>query len=74
VSSFNYERFFIGAEWWGQQPKVYKTHKKYMQLFSYPYREIIPAYKTFAFSNPVIRIIDIRDPVSQAGSHEEPAK
>lgn len=34
-------------------------------LYSYPYTEIKPAYKTFAFSNPVIRIIDIRDPEKQ---------
>jgi hypothetical protein len=61
ASSFNYERFFIGAQWSGQNPRVYNTHKKYTRFFSYPYTDIKPAYKTFAFSNPVIRIIDIRD-------------
>lgn len=65
ASSFNYERFFIGAQWSLQQPKVYEMHKKYVRLFSYPYIEIKPAYKSFAFSNPVIRIIDIRDPENQ---------
>jgi len=62
VSSFSYERFFIGSQWSWQNKDVYETHKKYMRLFTYPYVEIKPAYKTFAFSNPVIRIIDIRDP------------
>lgn len=72
VSSFNYERFFIGAEWSGQDPKVYETHKRYMRLFSYPYTEIKPAYKTFAFSNPVIRIIDIRDPENLGEAAKKP--
>jgi dolichyl-phosphate-mannose-protein mannosyltransferase len=62
ASSFNYERFFIGSHWSGQNAKVYTTHEKYKRLFSYPYIEIKPEYKTFAFSNPVIRIIDIREP------------
>lgn len=62
VSSFSYERFFIGSQWSWQNQAVYETHKKYIRLFSYPYVEIKPAYKSFAFSNPVIRIIDIREP------------
>ncbi len=70
ASSFNYERFFIGAGWSGQDDKVYKTHKKYAWLFSYPYQEIKPTYKTFAFSNPVVRIVDIRDPENR----EKPAE
>jgi hypothetical protein len=32
-----------------------------MELFARPYVEIAPAYRSFAFSNPVIRIIDMRD-------------
>lgn len=71
ASSFNYERFFIGAGMSGQDPKVYETHKKYEQLFSYPYTEIKPAYKTFAFSNPVLRIIDIRNLENQKDSAKE---
>ena len=39
-------------------PKVYT---KYEELFqTYPFVEIAPAYKSFAFSNPTIRILDIR--------------
>ena len=37
----------------------------YLYSYLYTYTEIKPAYKTFAFSNPVIRIIDIRDPEKQ---------
>jgi len=32
----------------------------YRRLFRYPYVEIRPAYRSFAFSNPVIRIVDLR--------------
>lgn len=62
ASSFNYDRYLIGSQWSLQGRKVYEKNKKYLQLFSYPYIEIKPTHKTFAFSNPVIRIIDIRDP------------
>lgn len=60
VSSFVYERYFMGAKMSGQHPKVYQLHEKYVRLFSLPTIEIGPQYKSFAFSNPVVRIVDIR--------------
>ncbi|GJL78917.1 MAG: hypothetical protein NPINA01_19060 [Nitrospinaceae bacterium] len=74
ASSFNYERFLIGSNWSGQNPMVYETQKKYMQLFSYPYVEISPLHKSFAFSNPVIRIIDIRDAKKSRSLEQNPVR
>lgn len=63
VSSFSYDRYLdivkyrdLQADW------VVSTMNKYLISFEkLPYEEIKPAYKSFAFSNPTIRIIDLRD-------------
>jgi len=60
VSSFVYDRYFMGAKLADQNPRVYQLHQKYVRLFSLPTIEIRPQYKSFAFSNPVVRIVDIR--------------
>ena len=61
VSSFSYDRFFFASRLEDQDPEVYKSHGFYEELFlCHPIQEIAPAYKTFAFSNPTIRIVDIR--------------
>ena len=62
ASSFQYDRYFFGRKLEGPDPEIYRAYERYKKLFSYPYREIKPAYKSYAFSNPVIRIIDIRNP------------
>ena len=62
ASSFRYERYIYGSKLKDQEPSVYEVHRKYEELFSYPFFEIKPTYKSFAFSNPTIRIIDIRVP------------
>ena len=59
ASSFMYDRFMWGYKLENQPPEVYTAYEKYVELFKYPYQEFTPAYKSFAFSNPVIRIIDI---------------
>jgi 4-amino-4-deoxy-L-arabinose transferase-like glycosyltransferase len=61
ASSFTYERFLVGATLPGQDPRIHEDYERYMELFARPYVEIAPAYRSFAFSNPVIRIIDMRD-------------
>lgn len=61
VSSFVYDRYLMGGKLQGQNPRVYELYEKYGRLFSLPYIEIKPEHKSFAFSNPVIRIVDIRD-------------
>ncbi|MGE5239602.1 MAG: phospholipid carrier-dependent glycosyltransferase, partial [Chloroflexota bacterium] len=59
-SSLMYERYEFGAGLAGQPPEIYAAAAKYRELFSLPYIEIKPECMTFAFSNPTIRIIDIR--------------
>jgi 4-amino-4-deoxy-L-arabinose transferase-like glycosyltransferase len=60
VSSFVYDRYLKGGKLRGQNQRVYELYEKYGRLFSQPYIEIKPEHKSFAFSNPVIRIVDIR--------------
>lgn len=61
TSSLMYDRYELGASLPRQDGKVYEAWRKYEAIFSHPYEEIRPAYMSFAFSNPVIRIVDIRD-------------
>lgn len=61
VSSFVYDRYLKGGKLQGQNQRVYELYEKYNRLFSQPYMEIKPEHKSFAFSNPVIRIVDIRN-------------
>lgn len=60
VSDFRYERYYRGSQLEDQEPWVYQRHQGYEELFRYPYVEIRPTYRSFAFSNPTIRIVDIR--------------
>jgi len=62
ASSFLYDRFARGSRLAGQKDYVYSTHEKYQELFSYPYVEFRPETPSFAFSNPTIRVVDIREP------------
>ncbi len=72
TSSFAYERFFLGSTLWTRQsPIVYEFKTKYENLFSeYPYVEFAPTYRSYAFSNPTIRIVDISS--SQGPSNHVP--
>jgi glycosyltransferase involved in cell wall biosynthesis len=60
TSSFHYERYLFAAALDGQEPKIYRIADDYRRLFTYPTREILPAYRSFAFSNPIVRIVDLR--------------
>lgn len=60
ASSFMYERYLEGAKLKNQNQKVYNVAKRYEKLFQLPITEIQPRHRSFAFSNPVIRIIDLR--------------
>jgi len=71
ASSFQYDRYFYGATLKDQPPDVYRLAAAYEKLFSYPYVEFAPAYQSFAFSNPTVRVVDIRKP-RDAGA-EQPA-
>ena len=50
---------------------VYERHEKYEELFAYPTVEIKPAYHSFAFSNPTIRIVDIGPQAATSGTPVE---
>jgi Dolichyl-phosphate-mannose-protein mannosyltransferase len=67
ASSFMYDRFAMGARLRNKDPDIYETHARYVALFARPYVEMAPAYRTFGFSNPVIRIIDVREPTATTG-------
>ncbi len=62
ASSFGYDIYYQGAEMDGQIKRI----KKYKNIFdgifeTYPYVEFRPNYQSFAFSNPVIRILDLAE-------------
>jgi hypothetical protein len=60
ASSFGYDVYYRGATLEGQIPKVYRAKDRIDEIFrTYPYHEIQPHYTSFAYSNPVVRIIDI---------------
>jgi hypothetical protein len=62
ANSFMYERYRLAVSCGAPNPWVHQRVKRYEELFRYPYVEIRPRYKSFAFSNPTIRNIDIRKP------------
>jgi len=59
LSSLNYDRFELGAQLRWQSPQVYDLAARYRALFTCPYQEIRPTFRTFAFSNPTLRIVDL---------------
>jgi hypothetical protein len=63
ASSFLYDRYSYGVRIGNQEEYIYEAYRRYTELFKYPYVEIKPEFKSFAFSNPTIRIIDIRNPL-----------
>lgn len=60
ASSFDYDRYLFAAGLTNQDASTYRRARAYQEMFRLPYVEIRPAYRAFAFSNPVIRIVDIR--------------
>lgn len=57
TSSLMYDRYQFAAALPDQDPRTYERSQRYRALFALPYDEIAPRYRTFAFSNPTIRII-----------------
>ncbi|MBF2080579.1 MAG: phospholipid carrier-dependent glycosyltransferase [Synechococcales cyanobacterium T60_A2020_003] len=58
ASSFMYERYLLAGTLSNQAPDVYEKNQQYLKLFQYPYTEISPKHRSFAFSNPTLRVID----------------
>jgi len=71
ASSFQYERYFVASRSTGNPPSVYRKHRRYLRLFSFPYREIRPRYRSLAFSNPVIRIVRLRKSPDRADAAKQ---
>lgn len=66
ASSFIYGRYFAGLTMPDQPPKVYAKAGRYARLLSgFECVEIRPRLRSFAFSNPVLRIVDLRRPTPQ---------
>lgn len=61
TSSFQYDRHFFGSRLRNQDDEIYRLSRRYTELFTYPYVEILPTYESYGFNNPVIRIVDIRE-------------
>lgn len=60
ASSFAYDRFFNASVHEGQTEWAIRSKQVYSELFEkLPYIEIKPKYKSFAFSNPTLRIVDL---------------
>lgn len=59
VSSFQYDRFLEVANLPGLDSRVYEQAEEFRKLFELPFREFGPAHRTFAFSNPVIRVVQL---------------
>lgn len=60
ASSLMYDRYLYAARFRESSRRVKQRAEKYGTLFAYPCHEIRPAFRSFALSNPTIRIIDIR--------------
>ncbi len=68
VSSFDYDRYLFAAKLANQGASTYRRAGAYEAMFRLPTIEIRPAYRSFGFSNPVIRIVDIRrEPAGKSG-------
>ncbi|MGD9855024.1 MAG: ArnT family glycosyltransferase [Planctomycetaceae bacterium] len=61
TSSFGYESFLRQAELAGQPPMVSQRARGYRELFRHPFIEFRPEFRSFGFSNPVVRIVEVGD-------------
>jgi 4-amino-4-deoxy-L-arabinose transferase-like glycosyltransferase len=60
VSSFRYDRYLKGAKMTRQRAAIYDLGAFYEDLFRQPFEEITPLNPSYAFSNPTLRLVDIR--------------
>ena len=60
VSSFRYQRYLEGAEMAQQRPAIHNLGGFYRELFEQPYEELLPNAPSYAFFNPTLRLVDIR--------------
>jgi 4-amino-4-deoxy-L-arabinose transferase-like glycosyltransferase len=71
ASSFQYGRFAFGAFHSGaSNADARAVWKRYQAIFRIPYHEVRPYFKSYAFSNPIIRVVDL-EAVGAANEHRE---
>lgn len=59
ISSFAYDRFLYGETLSRQRASVHRNAGRFKALMACEHQIIQPVHKSFAFSNPTIRIIDL---------------
>jgi len=60
VSSFVYDRYYYSRKLKRSDRRNLQAANRYDRLFTLPYVEFAPSMRSIAFSNPTIRIVDIR--------------
>lgn len=60
VSSFALDRYVEGARRAYQRPAVYEMARHAQELLALPHTEIRPQHPSFAYSNPTIWLVDLR--------------
>lgn len=63
--NFFYDRILMATKLKKCPTKIVELNAQYGKLFAMPYIEFKPKWRSFAFSNPTIRIIHIKEPSSQ---------
>jgi len=68
ASSFKYDRYLFAGKLRSQNPDIYEKEQIYLNLFEYPFVEISPAFKSFAYSNPDSTAKRVLDPPQNSKS------
>jgi hypothetical protein len=66
ASNFFYDRILFAKNLKKCPETIVNVHNQYSKLFSMPYIEFRPKHRSFAFSNPTIRIINIQEKNNQS--------
>jgi hypothetical protein len=66
ASNFFYDRILFAKNLKKCPETIVNVHNQYRKLFSMPYIEFKPKHRSFAFSNPTIRIINIQEKSNQS--------
>jgi 4-amino-4-deoxy-L-arabinose transferase-like glycosyltransferase len=61
ASNFFYDRILFAKKLKKCPNNILEVHQQYTKLFALPYIEFKPKHRSFAFSNPTIRIINIKE-------------
>jgi hypothetical protein len=63
LSSFSYDRYLYARRLRGLSPGIYQIAERYEALLALPtFVELRPRYRSYAFSNPTLRIVRLPRP------------